>query len=275
MKNLCLFLLILLHFTAAKADKVLGDVDFSSGEWVMIGVPIHNYQYLPIQQELGTFICKDLSFMKELQRAWDLEYTDADKCDYHYSIKLYKDKEVFRTYTLNLHCGYLTYDGLSYTFDPQLFSRFKAYAKPVDWSRINFENEEMLKKAVSTLTKTPDVYWYDDVSQYKYKGYLNMFYNNIPWDANQDSMLEVVAAEVRAKAGNEDFYVQQKGYTLNGDYIYISYQINCDESNAKKIAKHPNISTKWKAHMEKGSIIRVVAIGVNESRYKKLMGFEK
>lgn len=272
MKKIVSILLLLLQISALKADKILNNLDFSSGEWVMVGVPIHNYQFLPIQQEMGTFICKDVNFMKSIQKSWDFEYTNEDKCDYHYTIKLYKNKELVETMTLNLHCGYITYDGLSYTFDPVLFNQFKSVAKPVDWSRINFENDEMLKKAVLTLSKTSDVYWYEDVKQYQYKGFVNMAYSNLPWDINQDSMYNTVVASVKEKLGNSDFYLQQKGYTVNGDLLYMSYILNCDEANAKKLAKQANVITKWKAHIEKGEVIHVVAIGVNESKYKKIMG---
>lgn len=272
MKKIIIVFLLFLHFSAAKADKILRDIDFSSGEWVMVGVPLHNYQFLPVQEEMGTFICKDVNFMKDIQKNWDFEYTNEDKCDYHYSIKFYKNKDLAQTMTLNLHCGYITYDGLSYAFDPTLFNRFKAVSKPVDWSRINFENDDMLKKAVATLSKTSDVYWYEDVKQYQYKGYLNLAYSNLPWDVNQDSLKAAVENAIKEKTGAKDFYIQQKGYTVNGDFLYMSYQVSCDENVAKKIAKFPNAVTKWKAHIEKGEVVHVVAIGINESKYRKIMG---
>ena len=35
-------------------------MDFSSGDWALVGVPVHNYRMMPIQEELGTFVTKDV-----------------------------------------------------------------------------------------------------------------------------------------------------------------------------------------------------------------------
>ncbi|MBX7242651.1 MAG: hypothetical protein K1X92_12990 [Bacteroidia bacterium] len=265
---ICLFFL---GISAVKADKILADMDFSNGEWVMVGVPLHNYQLLPVQQEMGTFICKDVAFMQDIQKVWDFEYTNEDKCDYHYTLKFYQNKELKRTVTLNLHCGYVTSEGLSYFFDPVLFNRFKAVSKPVDWSRINFEDQEVLKKAITRLSKAKDIYWYEDVKPYLYKGFVMMSFNNLPWDANQDSLQKTVEAAIKAQVNSSDFYVFQKGYQVDNDLMYVSYQVNCNENIAKKMDKMSNMITSWKPHMTKGEVLRVVAIGVDEERYGKIM----
>ena len=268
---LCLFFF---GIHSLHADRILSEMDFNNGNWVMVGVPLHNYQLLPVQQEMGTFICKDVAFMQGIQKTWDFEYTAEDKCDYHYTLKFYRDKELVQTITLNLHCGYVTSDGLSYSFDPALFNKFKAVSKPVDWSRISFQDEEVLKKAISKLNKANDIYWYEDVRPYQFTGYVMMGLNNIPWDANQDSLRQTVEATLKKEVGNNDFYVFQKGYEMRGDLIYVSYEINCSEQIAKKIAKNTAVVTSWKPHLPKGETIRVVAIGLNEERYNRLMTAE-
>jgi hypothetical protein len=274
MRNLLVLVFFFLSFSLVKADKILNDLELNSGEWVMVGVPIHNYQLMPIQQELGTFICKDVSFMREIQKQWDFEYTNEDKCDYHYAIKFYHNKQIVKTITLNLHCGYVTNDGLSYTFDPTIFNRFKQVSKPVDWSRISFEDDAVLKKAIKTLSVTNDVLWYEDVQPYQYKGYFTMSYSRLPWDVDLDSLHKEVENEVKSKTGNKEFYVQLKGYSVENDNMYVSFQVNCNEELAKKANKIPATATKWKAHLEKGQKLYVVAIGLNETKYRKLMGLK-
>ncbi len=272
MKKLAFLLSIVFAFNHLQADKIFQQLDFSSGEWVMVGVPLHNYELLPIQQELGTFICKDVSLMKEIQKGWDLEYTNEDKCDYHYTIKFYRNKEQMATYTLNLYCGYITTEGLSYSFNPQMFDKIKKMAKTVDWSRINFSDDKVLRKAISALSQAPDVYWYDDVKPLQYKGFFMMGLRGLSWDTNMDSLYNVTAAYIATKTGKKDFYLKENFYSVEGDMMYVSYQVNCNEEMSKQIQKIPTAITDWHPHVNKGDTIHVVAIGVNESRYYKLMG---
>jgi hypothetical protein len=272
MKKLTFFLCLLFALHNLQADKIFQDLDFSSGEWVMVGVPLHNYQLLPIQQELGTFICKDMSLLKEIQKNWDLEYTNEDNCDYHYTLKFYRNKEEMRSYTLNLYCGYITLEGLSYSFDPQLFDKVKKMAKSVDWSRINFSDEKALRKAITTLSKAPDVYWYEDVRPLEYKGFFMMGLRGLSWDTNMDSLAEATTKYIADKTGKKDFYVKENFFSLDGDMMYVSYEVNCNEDMTKHIQKIPTAVTDWKPHVNRGDTIRVVAIGVNETRYHKLMG---
>lgn len=272
MKKLFFVLSIFFSFNQLLADRVFDELDFSSGEWVMVGVPLHNYQLLPIQQELGTFICKDIAFMKEIQQSWDFEYTNEDNCDYHYTLKFYRDKEAMRTYTLNLHCGYITVDGLSYSFDPKLFDRVKTRAKAVDWSRINFNDEKILRKAINTLDKAPDVYWYEDVKPLQYTGFFMLGVRGLSWDTDMDSLQRVTAALISNRSGQTPFYLKENFYSIDGDMMYVSYQVNCNEDMIKHIQKVPSAITNWRPHVNKGDTIRVVAIGVNETRYHKLMG---
>jgi len=151
-----------------QAKRVLEGLDFQQGEWAMIGVPLHNYKALPIQEELGTFITRDKGFMKKLKESWDFPLTLDNSCDHHYSLKIYQDGRLVRTLEMNLHCGYVTLEGLSYSLDPSEFDRFRRSSQSIPWSRITFNDPSMLKDAIEVLEKQKDVFWYEDVSPYKY-----------------------------------------------------------------------------------------------------------
>ncbi len=266
--------LVISFFAVVKAEPIFKDINFDDGTWAMVGVPLHNYQKLPIQEEMGTFICEDIAFMKEVQKSWALEYTNEDKCDYHYSLKLYKNGDIEQTVMINLYCGYLTSDGLSYSFNPALFSRFKAVSKPVSWSRISFQDSEVAIKSITKLDRAKGVYWYEDINPYLFKGSLGMAFNNIPYDANRDSLKKSIEATIRTQTGSADFYLVERGYTMpeyDNGMLYISYTLNCNENIAKKLEKNPNVTFGWKPHLNKGEPIRVVAIGVDEKRYKSLI----
>ena len=125
--------------------------------------PIHNFQMLPVQSQLGTFVSEDKKLMQSIQTKWDLKMTFRDKCDYHYEMKFYLDGALKRTLKVNLVCGTLYDDGISYQFSPQLFEEVRKSAKPVDWSRITFGNLDLLRKAINVLDNTPGVFWYKDV----------------------------------------------------------------------------------------------------------------
>lgn len=272
MKKILVLLVLLAHISFSYADKVLSDIDFSKGDWILVGVPMHNYQMLPIQKDLGTFMCKDVDFMKEIQNNWDLEFTEEDKCDYHYTLKLYNAGVLKKTLTLNLHCGYLTNEGLSYSFNPALFEKFKSVSKPVDWSRISFADEEILRKAIAKLSATKDVYWYENVKPFQYKGAFLMSFENLSWNTNLDSLYKEVDVELKKISGGDNLYLNQQYYAVNEDIMSISYQVNCNEDVANKFEKYPARITKWRQHVAKGDTVRVVAIGVDEARYRKIMG---
>ncbi|MCI4669164.1 MAG: hypothetical protein MRZ79_13595, partial [Bacteroidia bacterium] len=105
MKNT--FILLLFAFCSfnlpnLQARQVLEGLNFQDGNWAIIGVPLHNYKSLPIQEELGTFITKDKSFMQRLQDAWDFPLTLSNDCDHHYALKIYNNGKLMRTLEMNL-----------------------------------------------------------------------------------------------------------------------------------------------------------------------------
>lgn len=271
MKHLCVFLCALLVVAPPLlAEKVLAPFDFSQGDWALIGVPLHNYKSLPIQKELGTFVTKDQAFMRQIQEEWDLDMTFEDKCDYHYALKIYRDKELISTIKLNLHCGYLTADGLSYEFAPAEFERFKQHAKPISWSRVSFADLDLLKEAIQRLDKTRDVYWYEDVKPYKYPGYFMFSVNGLPWSANLDSLYTEVDEQIRQASNSHQFYLQKYYHVIRGDNMFVRYIVNCDERVSRKVQLSQTLG--WRSHLSGRDSLRVVAIGLDEERYWKIMG---
>ncbi|MEZ4686113.1 MAG: hypothetical protein R3B47_08620 [Bacteroidia bacterium] len=270
MKRFSLLLIILGLLGSLQARKVLEDFNFREGEWALVGVPLHNYNQLPIQEELGAFILKDVAALVQLQYTWDLSPTFENKCDYHYALKFYKNGELVETIKLNLHCGYLTRDGFSYEFHKQHFSTFKLQAKPVTWSRITFGTVERMKSAISKLSAEPDIYFYEDPNPFKYPGFFTISVNNLPWNTNVDSVDAVVKSALLSESGREDFYVKRQYHYVQGDVMYVRYLVNCDQSFSENIPEEKQILT-WRSHFQVVDSVRLVAIGVDEKRYRRIM----
>ncbi len=270
MRKVLLFLFSLsLIWAPLKAERVLSSLDFSSGDWTLVGVPIHNYRMLPVQEELGTFVCKDMSLLRSLQQDWDLGLTFDDKCDYHYSLKFYRNGELMETLELNLYCGYLTYQGLSYVLDPTEFNRIKQSARKVPWSRISFSDLEVLKSAIQTLDRAPDVYWYDDVKQYEYPGFFMLSVNKIPWSTDRDSLMQVVQRKLVREAGTTDFYLQEYFYVVRGDEMHVRYLVSSQPALAERLDE--SVYVRWRSHLYDRDSVSVLAIGIDEERYRRLM----
>ncbi|MFK7969793.1 MAG: hypothetical protein AB8F95_05465 [Bacteroidia bacterium] len=274
MKRFSLLLPLILLFFGVQARQVLTGFDFDEGNWALVGVPLHNYQDIPIQQELGAFILKNASELKQIQTNWNLETTFEDNCDYHYALKFYKDGNLVETVKLNLYCGYLTRDGLSYRFQEKHFETFKQKAKPINWSRITFGTVERMKQAISKLSKQPDVYFYDDPNPYKYPGFFTISVNNLPWDTNVDSVDQVVRKALEGEAGRTDFYLARQYYYVRGDIMFVRYLVNCDESFSSEVPDEKQVLT-WRSHFQAADSVRLVAIGVSKKRYKRIMRDDK
>lgn len=269
---LILFLLATLTIPSSHAESVLGGFDFSGGDWALIGVPVHNYQNLPVQSELGTFLTQDKSLLETLQRRWDFDMTFDDKCDYHYSLKLYRDGELMETLMLNLHCGYITLDGFSYYFPINEFDLIKDQARTIPWSRIRFEDPETLKKAITTLDQTEDVYWYDDVQQYMFQGSFMIEVNDLHWNTDRDSLHMVVSDYLFNLSASDDFYLQEFYYLITDGNMVVKYIVNCNEALASQLAEETSAYFRWKSHFQqKNGTISILAIGVDQDRYQDLM----
>lgn len=266
---LSIFLLGLSPQTQAR--KVLAGLDFQQGDWAIIGVPLHNYKALPIQEELGTFITRNKSFMQSIQRVWDFPMTLSDDCDHHYALKIYRDGELMRTLEMNLHCGYVSLNGLSYTIDPIEFEKFRKHAKSIPWSRITFSDPSMLKTAIEVLETQKDVYWYEDISPYKFTGYFMLNLDGLAWNINTDSLSQVVRKKIVEKAGTQNFYLKEYFRYTHDKVMDIRYLVNCEPSLATQLTKYQYLP--WRAHIpNKLSEIHILALGIDEKSFRELMG---
>ncbi len=262
--------IILMGSYPLRAEKILENLNFDQGSWVLIGIPIHNTQMLPVQQELGTFTINNKTVLKSVQQQWNLPLTFKDKCDYHYELKFYQDGDLKRTFKVNLFCGTLFDEGLSYKFNPQLFEEVRAVAKPVDWSRITFNNLDILRKAIALLDKTNEVFWYKDVKPYYYSGYFLLRVAGIPWDADMDVIKGRIQDMIYSKVQSNDFYLQEYLTTMVQGKKIVKYTVYCNENISDRYG--PGKYIKWRSHFYGKDSLQVVAIGIDLKRYQELMG---
>ena len=267
--NLIAFLYLLILALPVQARPIISDLDFSKGKWALIGIPLHNYRNLPVQSEMQTFISKDKRFFEELKQKWDFDMTFEDKCDYHYALKFYRDGELVKTLKLNLLCGYINSDGLAFEFDPSEFKTFKYNAERVDWSRISFGDHDNLKKAISVLDKSKEVYWYDEVRQFKYQGFFMISINKLPWSSDRDSLYNKVNDILSYQTRGGDFFLQEYFHEVSGDFLSVRYLVNCDEFLVDMLNGSQYI--KWRSHFHNRDSVSVVAIGIDKRKYWKLL----
>lgn len=254
---------------SVQAVPIMADLDFTEGNWALVGVPVHNYKLLPIQQEMRTFITKDLSFLKSLKKDWDFNMTFEDNCDYHYSLKFYKDGHLEQTMKLNLHCGYITVNGFSYEFEPVEFERFRKKSEQISWSRITFGDLDYLAHAIKKLDKAEGVYWYEDIYHYTFPGFLLMSVQDLPWNTDLDSLYNEVQHTLQTQTGSDRFYLKKYYHLIRGDKMQVRYLVSCEEPVARNIDMPQTL--KWRSHLSGKDSIRVVAIGVDERRYWEIL----
>jgi hypothetical protein len=274
------YILILIFFSlpgsaSLQAKMILREINFDEGNWVLVGVPLHNYKLLPIQKELGTFIIRNDTLLKEIRENWDFPLTFEDKCDYHYELKFYRDEELQLTLRLNLYCGYITYDDMSYEFNTTEFERIRLGATPIDWSRISFVDMDLLKSAVATLDTVGDIFWYEDVKPYYFSGYTLIGLNELPWYADLDSLQHEVENSIRNQAEEDSFYLKPYFHIIRGDNLYVRYFVHCErdfaESEYAESDLLGNQFLRWRSHLADKDSVSIVAIGLDKLRYRELM----
>ena len=279
-KQLLLFLISFCAYFSVQGTALLDDLNFDEGEWVMIGVSLHNYHLLPVQKELGTFMLDNPIALKQIQAEWNYEEVYEDYCDYHYALKFYKDGELVRTLRANLLCNYITLNGLSYKFTEADMLKFKNWFQDEKWSRIRFKDLDLLKVAVQTLDDLPKVYWYGDTKQYNFDGSFITLMKNQKWNANRDSLEGVMSDKIsQMLRGRDDFYLDTYYWLLSDDFetMSIRFKVYCDQSlfndYQKKVGKSGNdIVIRWRNHFSEQSFVQLVVVGLNKQDYFRAMG---
>lgn len=266
------FVLFLAAFQGLWAKKLLADVDLTVGRWEMIGVSLTNYQPVPIQDKLGTFILSDPTTLKQIQQRWDFEETFEDYCEYHYSLKFYRNGDLQKTLLVNLKCNYITDGAFSFHFTEREFTEFQRYFKPIRWSRVRFSDLDLLQKAVVQLDRMPGVYWYGDVKQYNFDGEFSVAVNDLPWNANRDSVVEEISDYLASATGKDDFYITQKYWQLSDDFETMSLKLNvyCDEAFFKSY-KLGGVVTNWRGLLNEQNFVQIVVIGMSKEEYFESM----
>lgn len=262
---LCLFCLSIQVY----ARKVLSELDFSSGNWVMVGVSLRNAKLHPVQDTLGTFICKDKTVLNKIQSEWDFGPMFEDICDYHYAIKFYRDGELKLTLRVNLNCQYITLGGASFDFTAKDLLKYRPFFKPINWSRITFKNMDVLKEAVQKISQLPGVYGYLDLKPYQYSGYFTVGYDQVHWNADKDSLTRELMREIKNLSGRTDFYAAPTFVFVQGDNMKIRYEVYC-EKEFLDVYRGP-VTAGWRSHMEYVDQIQIIVIGMGREAYQKIM----
>lgn len=254
------------------ARKVLSGLNFSEGEWKMVGVSLHNYHNLPIQEKLGTFILRDKQILQKMQMDWDFEEKFDDYCDYHYAFKFYQNGNLVRTLRANLLCNYISLGGLSYEFTQSDLLAFRRYFKPIRWSRIRFKDPELLKVAIHELEVLDDVYWYGDVKQYEFNGFFMTGVDSLPWNANRDSVADAITNQLALDLGRDDFYFNVSHWYMTDDlnYMHLRFRIYCPEDFYKSYPRK-DVLASWRSQYSSQSFIQIMVIGLNKKDYYNAM----
>ena len=272
LKRILILFIFIGSVVSGQGKAILDDLDLSSGKWEMIGVSLTNYKLLPIQLDLGTFIVRESHVLEKMQSSWDFEEKFDDYCDYHYALKFYRNGELMKTVRVNLVCNYVSVGGLSYEYDLDDFMEYKRYYRSIRWSRIRFKDYDLLQRSVNVLDDAPDVYWYGDVQQYNFGGEFSITIDDLPWNANRDSVIAEVSADIQDRMGREDFYISTKYWLISEDLEHMTLRLNvyCDEDLYKDYA-YDNVITRWRGHFSEQSFVQIVVIGMSQSEYYKYM----
>jgi hypothetical protein len=269
---LCLFVLIIAGLQGLQAKKLLADLDLTTGRWEMVGVSLTNYQQVELQDRIGTFILSDPTAIRQIQQKWDFEETYEDYCEYHYALKFYRNGDLQKTLKVNLRCNYITDEAFSFRFTEKEFTEYQRYFKPIRWSRVRFSDLDLLQKAVVQLDRMPGIYWYGDVKQYNFDGEFSVAVNDLPWNANRDSVVQEITEFMQAKVGRDDFYITQKYWQLSEDFETMSLKLNvyCNEAFYK--AYHlGGIVTNWRSLLNEQNFVQIVVIGMSKEEYFESM----
>ncbi len=272
LKKIILLLTCVFALNGLEAKQLLSDLDLTSGRWEMIGVSLVNYQQVEIQEQLGTFILSDPNTIRKIQQTWDFEEVFEDYCAYHYALKFYRNGDLQKTLRVNLKCNYITDEAFSFQFTEKEFTEFRRFFKPIRWSRVRYSDLDKLQIAVDKLDRMPGVYWYGDVKQYDFDGEFSVAVNDLPWNANRDSVVNDITDYLRNKTGRDDFYITQKYWLLSDDFETMSLKLNifCDQPfyDAYSLG---GVQTAWRSHLSEASFVQIVVIGMSKQDYFRSM----
>ena len=274
-KLLLIFVLITGLTTPLSAKKILQGLDLSSGEWIMVGVPLYNYNMQPLQTSLGAFHCKVRLVLQDMQNNWEFEEFYDDYCDYHYALKFYQNGDLKKSLLVNLTCQYITDGNFSYKFPKSFFTQHQSLYRKTAWSRIRYGSLDALKIAVNEINQHDDLYWYGDVKQYDFNGSFMLGYENLPWNANKDSIISALGDQLSDSLQTDKFYITTRCWYLSDDFEKMSLRLMvfCNQDLYTQYTKQKNnlALSKWRNLLSNQNFIQVMVIGINKERYFKMM----
>jgi len=258
-----------------KAEYLLSDLNFDVGSWEVVGVSLHNYAAVPLQQEIGTFVLRNVDAMKQMQQEWNLSPTYEDHCDYHYVLKFYRDKQLVKSLKINLQCNYITAGAMSYGFDPQLLVKHQDFLRQTPWSFVRYTDLTKLRNAMTKLKSTPNIYIFQDVRPYEYDGVFTLRTDGHAWNVNRDSLRTEMEKQVKQLSGNDNFYLVPYLLFMDNNWkLSFRFDVYCNEdlyTNYATQAKK-NVSVKWQRHFAiPNDFVIVTIVGLNQDMYNKLI----
>ncbi|MBX3102005.1 MAG: hypothetical protein KF690_05815 [Bacteroidetes bacterium] len=262
------------------AEPLLADLELEEGVWELAVVSLHNYNASPLQEEYGTFLVRNTHALRQMKQSWQGHPFFEDNCDYHYALKFYQNRKLRKTLLLNLNCQYITEGMFSYTFDPQLLFRFRAYFERVPWSNINYSDIRKLRTAIQRLENQQQFYFYHDVKPYQYDGCFVLKTTGHKPDADRDSLVRVLADYIAWHAESRDFHiVPHLLYLDDRDRLAIRYEVYCNEDLARKYLgrEQRNVVAWWRSHLEwidqENKTLTLTVVGISQKRYNQVMGY--
>ncbi len=268
---LVLLIAISLNFHARCEPKaMLGDLDFSDGEWEMVGVSLHNYWIVPIQNEIRHFVLRNREILQDMKKNWVFEQTYNDYCEHHYALRFYKNGKIMKFLKVNLHCGYISDGGLSYKMDSMQFTKYKRYFFPLKLSKVGYRSLNNIRKAINILISQKDVWLYYDHIPYNYDGYFVVKIDSLPWNVNRDSVLLEMKKKIITYTASSDFYLKQYIYFIDEGIQSIRYEVYCSKAIADKVPEKM-ITAGWRHHFEFTDRIDLVFVGINKREYYQLV----
>ena len=235
----------------------------------MVGVSLHNAKIHPVQDTLATFICKDVNTLKRVQQDWDFSPMFEDVCDYHYAIKFYQNGELKKTLRVNLVCNYILVEGAAYDFEVSDLLKYRPYYRQINWSRITFKDQEVLKQAVKRIEALPNVYPYFDFKPYLFSGFFTVRMDRLPWNANRDSLARAFRKQLIQDYQTREVYVAPGFYIVQGDYQQVRLEVYCEKSFYEDYEE--DIQAPWRSHFEYIDQVQLIVVGLSKEGYQKIM----
>ncbi|MCS7188813.1 MAG: hypothetical protein RMJ66_04890 [Bacteroidia bacterium] len=247
---------------------LLGGINFDEGEWTLIGVSVPNYAPHPLQQRFSAFIVQDKAVLKQMQSLWQGRPFYEDYCDYHYVLKLYRGRRLYKTLKVNLKCNYITEGVFSYSFSAEWLERFAISFRPVMWSRVWFRRNESLRPAVSALLEAPDVYFYEEPEPYLFEGKCVIAVDSLHWLVNRDSLYQAVRKQVEKVFPSGKTFVRPYFFFLDDkSLLHFRFEVFCDRKDFEVYGKQLPLSVRWQPHIQSGEAKQLILIGVNRERF--------